>query len=245
MDLRTGRIKWSYQTTKNDAWNAGCVMTGETACPQENGPDNDLGAATILATAKDGRQYVLAGSKSGWAFAVDPDTGKLQWKTKVGRGGIVAGIYFGMAVRGDSLFVPINDAEDGRHYDEAPKPGLYALDLHTGKYLWSSPTDPATCKDRGGLCAAGIAAPVTVTDDLVLVGGSDGQLRFYSADSGRVVWQYDTLQEVKTVGGGMARGGSLGGSAGLIAYDGIVIAESGYGFAGRIPGNVMLVFGTH
>jgi polyvinyl alcohol dehydrogenase (cytochrome) len=58
------------------------------------------------------------------------------------------------------------------------------------------------------------------------------------------VWQYDTLQEVKTVGGGMARGGSLGGSAGLIAYDGMVIAESGYGFAGRIPGNVMLVFGT-
>jgi hypothetical protein len=30
----------------------------------------------------------------------------------------------------------------------------------------------------------------------------------------------------------------------LIAYHGTVIAESGYGFAGRMPGNLMLVFGA-
>jgi len=94
------------------------------------------------------------------------------------------------------------------------------------------------------LCAPGIAAPVTVADDLVLSGASDGWLRFYGADSGKVLWQYDTMQDTETVSGGTARGGSMGGGAGLIAYHGTVIAESGYGFAGRMPGNLMLVFGA-
>jgi polyvinyl alcohol dehydrogenase (cytochrome) len=220
------------------------VTTGATACPTESGPDYDFGAATILATAGDGRQFVVAASKSGWVYALDPDHGKLVWKTKVGRGGILAGVYFGMATRGDTLFVPINDAPDGRHYDEPARPGLYALDLSTGRYRWKAPTDESVCENRGPLCAPGIAAPVTVADDVVLSGASDGWLRLYSAVSGKVLWQYDTMQDTNTVGGGTARGGSMGGGAGLIAYHGTLIAESGYGFAGRMPGNLMLVFGV-
>jgi polyvinyl alcohol dehydrogenase (cytochrome) len=42
----------------------------------------------------------------------------------------------------------------------------------------------------------------------------------------------------------MASGGSIGGGAGPIAYRGNLIVESGYGFSGRIPGNLMLVFGV-
>ena len=245
MDLSSGKIKWSYQARTQDAWNAGCLMSGVTACPTQSGPDYDFGAATILATASDGRQFVLAGAKSGWVYALDPDNGRLVWKTKVGRGGIVAGIYFGMATRGDTVFVPINDAPDGRQYDESAKPGLYALDLRTGQYRWKAPTGDSVCENRGPLCAPGIAAPVTVADDLVLSGASDGWLRFYGADSGKVLWQYDTMQDTGTVGGGTARGGSMGGGAGLIAYHGTVIAESGYGFAGRMPGNLLLVFGAN
>jgi polyvinyl alcohol dehydrogenase (cytochrome) len=244
LELASGKVKWSYQARARDAWNAGCVMSGTTACPVPSGPDYDFGAATILATGSDGRQFVLAAAKSGWVYALDPDFGTLVWKTKVGRGGIVAGVYFGMATRGDTVFVPINDAPDGRHYEESAKPGLYALDLYTGAYRWKAPTADEACENRGALCAPGIAAPVTVADDLVLSGASDGRLRFYSADSGKLLWQYDTMQDTKTVGGGTARGGSMGGGAGVIAYHGTVIVESGYGFAGRIPGNLMLVFGT-
>jgi polyvinyl alcohol dehydrogenase (cytochrome) len=244
MDLKTGTIKWAYQATAGDAWNAGCVMPGVTACPKHGGPDYDFGAATIMAATRDGREVILAGQKSGWVYAIDADTGKLVWKTKVGRGGILAGVYFGMASHGDRLFVPVHDAPDGRHYDEAAKPGLYALDIETGKYLWKAPTPDSVCDGRGGLCAPGIGGSITAVDDLVFAGAGDGRLRAYAADSGRVLWQTDTMAAVTTVGGGTASGGSIGGGAGPIAYRGNLIVASGYGFSGRIPGNLMLVFGV-
>jgi polyvinyl alcohol dehydrogenase (cytochrome) len=243
MDLKSGTIKWAYQATAGDAWNAGCVMPGVTACPKHGGPDYDFGAATIMASTRGG-QVILAGQKSGWVYSVDADTGKLVWKTKVGRGGILAGVYFGMASHGERLFVPIHDAPDGRHYEEAAQPGLYALDIETGKYLWKAATPESVCEGRGGLCAPGIGGSITAVADLVFAGAGDGRLRAYAADSGRVLWQTDTLPAVRTVGGGTASGGSIGGGAGPIAYRGDLIVESGYGFSGRIPGNLMLVFGV-
>jgi polyvinyl alcohol dehydrogenase (cytochrome) len=245
MNLKTGQIKWSFQARANDAWNAGCAMTGATACPKGSGPDYDFGAAAILATAKDGRQYVLAGQKSGEVYAINPDNGKLVWRTKVGRGGIMAGVYFGMASHGDSVYAPINDATDGRHYDEPAKPGLYALDIHSGQYLWKAPIADSVCENRGALCGPGIAAPATVTDELVFTGGGDGQVRIFAADSGRILWQFDTLKDFDTVSGAQAKGGSIGGGAGPIAYGGNLIVESGYGFSGRMPGNLLLMFGLN
>jgi polyvinyl alcohol dehydrogenase (cytochrome) len=84
-----------------------------------------------------------------------------------------------------------------------------------------------------------------VTDDLVLTGGGDGQVRIYAPDSGRILWQFDTLKEFATINGAKAKGGSIGGGAGPIAYGGNLIVESGYGFSGRMPGNLLLVFGIN
>jgi len=244
MDLRTGKIKWVYQALELDAWNGGCAQKGVTACPKENGPDFDFGAAAILATAKNGHQFVLAGQKSGEVYALEPATGKLVWKTRIGHGGILAGVYFGMATTGNAVFVPIHDAPDGRQYALPAQPGLFALDLFTGKNLWQAPMSADVCKDRGPLCAPGINAAVTATDDLVFAGASDGRLRIHDAATGNILWQYDTTPSVKTIGGGVAHGGSMGGGAGPIPYQGDLIVESGYGFAGRMPGNVLLVFGV-
>jgi polyvinyl alcohol dehydrogenase (cytochrome) len=242
MRLDTGRIVWSYQATRHDAWNVGCMLKDKPNCPRENGPDHDFGTAAILATDTRGRARVFAGQKSGWVYAVDPANGRLLWKTRVGRGGLMGGVYFGLATRGDQLFVPVNDATDGSEHDEAAKPGLYALDVGTGKELWAAPIGAQACKDRGTQCAPGIAAPVTATDDLVFTGAGDGRIRVYSTQSGQKLWQYDTTPSVVTVGGGSAHGGSVGGGAGPVVQGGTLIVESGYGFAGRIPGNVMLVF---
>jgi polyvinyl alcohol dehydrogenase (cytochrome) len=140
------------------------------------------------------------------------------------------------------LFVPVNDVADGGAHDEEAKPGLYALDVATGKVLWAAPIRAEICKDRGVECAPGIAAPVTATDDLVLTGAGDGRIRIFSARSGEKLWQYDTTPSVLTVSGGSAHGGSIGGGAGPVVQDGTLVVESGYGYAGRIPGNVMLVF---
>jgi polyvinyl alcohol dehydrogenase (cytochrome) len=243
MDLDTGRIRWAYQATANDAWNGTCSLPDKQHCPEEDGPDFDFGAAAMLATARDGRQYVLAGQKSGAVYALDPDSGKLIWTNRVGRGGILAGVYFGMATHGDRVYVPINDAPDGRTYAEPAKPGLYALDLHTGKTLWAAPASDRSCVGRAAQCAPGLAAAITATDDLVFAGAGDGWLRAYDAHTGKVIWQYDTMRDTPTVGGGTAKGGSMGGGAGPIVHDGRLIMPSGYGFAGRMPGNVLLVFG--
>jgi polyvinyl alcohol dehydrogenase (cytochrome) len=242
MRLDTGKIAWSYQATRHDAWNVGCMLKGKPNCPREDGPDHDFGTAAILAADTGGRERVIAGQKSGWVHAVDPDTGHLLWKTRVGRGGLMGGVYFGLATRGDMLFVPVNDVPDGGVHDEPAKPGLYALDVRDGHVLWQAPTDADACKAHGAQCAPGIAAPVTAAGDLVVTGAGDGELRVYSARSGEKLWQYDTAQSVLTVGGGSAQGGSIGGGAGPLVLGGTLIVESGYGFAGRMPGNVMLVF---
>jgi polyvinyl alcohol dehydrogenase (cytochrome) len=63
-----------------------------------------------------------------------------------------------------------------------------------------------------------------------------------SAADGRVVWQYDTVREYKTVNGVEAKGGSMG-AAGPTAAGGMLFAPSGYiGVKSGLPGNVLLAF---
>jgi polyvinyl alcohol dehydrogenase (cytochrome) len=241
LDLATGKVKWVHQAVSNDGWNASCSVPDKALCPQEDGPDYDFGAATMITKASDGRDIVLGGEKSGDVLALDPDDGHQLWKTKVGRGGILAGIYFGMAASGDSVFVPISDMDDGRKYQQPAQPGLYALNLLTGEFLWKAPASPTACEGRKS-CSPGIAAAITATPDLVLTGASDGWLRIYDSASGKVLWQFDTVQSFNTVGGGTGMGGAIGGGAAPIAYHGTLIAPSGYGFANQRQGNVLLVF---
>jgi polyvinyl alcohol dehydrogenase (cytochrome) len=77
----------------------------------------------------------------------------------------------------------------------------------------------------------------------VLAGHMDGRLRAYDSATGKVLWQYDATQEVVTVDGTRAHGGSFGGGAGPIVQDGMLFASSGYGMYFHMPGNVLLAFG--
>jgi polyvinyl alcohol dehydrogenase (cytochrome) len=242
LDLTSGRMKWVFQTRPHDAWNVACGTADRTLCPSDEGPDYDIGAGTILATAGDGRDYVLAGSKSGDVYAIDADTGKLRWDVKVGRGGVQAGVYFGMAVAGDRVFVPVSDADDHRSHAEAARPGLYALDLRNGRYLWKQPDTGAGCNADRPLCMPGVAAPVTVSGDLLLEGGTDGWLHIRDARTGAIVWRYDMTTPVTAVGGAIAKGGALFGGAAPLAYHGLLIVPSGDNFTGKMPGNALLVF---
>jgi outer membrane protein assembly factor BamB len=102
----------------------GVRLGHDDMCPKPEGPDFDFAAATILATASDGRDFILAAQKSGFAYAIDPDSGKLIWKTRVGRGGSSGGIEFALAASSDSVFVGVNDFDDGHtKYEEAARPG--------------------------------------------------------------------------------------------------------------------------
>lgn len=241
LDLKTGAIRWAWQARPADAWNTACEEHDTSNCPEEKGPDFDFGAGTVLARGANGKDYVIAGQKSGVAYALDPATGKLAWKQQVGRGGVVGGIHFGMAAVNGRIFVPVSDVPDGKSYDMAPNPGLFALDIATGAYVWKAPATADVCKGKP-FCHPGYSAAITATPQLVAAGGNDGHVRLYDAASGKVVWDVDTTAEVTTVNGTRAHGGSMSGGAAPIFWKGKLLINSGYGFAGKMPGNVMLVY---
>jgi polyvinyl alcohol dehydrogenase (cytochrome) len=240
-DLTTGEMNWVFQATAGDAWNTACGAENPTNCPVEDGPDYDFGAGVLLAQDEHGRDYVVGGQKSGVVHALEPETGELLWQTKVGRGGIHAGVYFGMAAEGGRLYVPISDTPDGREYPEPARPGLYALDLKNGEYLWKMPS-PNICREDQKFCNPGYPQSITTTPEIVIAGSNDGHLRIFDTETGKILWDYDTDTEFPAVGGGTAQGGSFGGGAGPLAYQGKLILNSGYGFAGKMPGNALLVF---
>ena len=244
-DLNTGKMLWSRQKTAGDAWNVACMLKDNPNCPVEDGPDFDFGASTIVARGADGQALLLAGQKSGDVYALDlARNGAKVWGTKVGRGGIQGGVHFGMALDGQRLFVPITDmsnpeAETNLHA-VASKAGLYALDVTTGKFLWSTPADNV-CNGRP-FCEPGISAAITSMPGAVLAGHMDGRLRAYDSATGQVIWEFDATQTFRTTDGGSAHGGSFGGGAGPIVQDGMLFAASGYGMYFHMPGNVLLAF---
>jgi polyvinyl alcohol dehydrogenase (cytochrome) len=242
MDLASGAVKWVYQGLAGDAMNLACLAADKTNCPKENGPDLDFGGAgAMLVTLPAGRQLVIAGQKSGDVHALDPDTGKLVWRVKPGRGGMMGGIHFGMAANQETVFVPVNDAPDGLNYPDPPRPGVYGLSLSNGKMLWSAPADEASCAGVQH-CTVGYSQAITATPDLVFAGSDNGWLRVFDSHSGALLWQVDTKKVVKTVTGEEKAGGSFGGGAGPVVYRGMLLLSSGYSLAGQTPGNLLLAF---
>ena len=240
LDVDTGHIVWSHQVTDHDAWTTGCMLHGKPNCPEEDGPDYDFGAAPILTQGSDGKAYLLAGQKSGIVYGLDPVTGKLRWKTKVGRGGASGGVHFGMSAQDGRLFVPVTDMGEGGPGTGPAKPGLNALDIATGRILWRFQS--GVCQGKPRCANDGFGSVPTAVGRQVLVGGNDGRLRALDVKTGAVVWEYDTNQTVVTVNGVSAHGGAMAGGHGPIAYKGMVYMPSGYGFAGQAPGNVLLAF---
>lgn len=48
-----------------------------------------------------------------------------------------------------------------------------------------------------------------ITPGVVFSGGADGMLRALSTEDGRLLWQFDTVQQFQTVNGVQAKGGSM------------------------------------
>jgi len=246
LDLKTGRERWHRQLTLGDIWNFGCIVqAGKVNCPGEGGPDVDFGAHTVIAHTARG-DVVLAGQKSGVAYGLDPANGEVLWQTRVGRGGATGGIHFGLAARNGTVFVPVNDIPDPNVDDFPLSPGIYALDAATGERRWAAPASEATCAGRPRPeCMPGLGAGVSTTSRLVLTGAADGHLRIYDATNGKVLWDMDTWREFEGLGGIAGHGGSIAGAPAPVLWHGELFVASGYGFANRQPGNVMLAFTVH
>ena len=122
-------------------------------------PRWDFGARDFnRRTLPSGGDILIAAQKNGWLFGLDPDHGRLLWKTRVGRGGIQGGIHFGVAVEGTRIYAGISDMKDehtGRTSKETPRPGITAVDAASGKVIWTTPATDV-CAGRA-FCDSGIS----------------------------------------------------------------------------------------
>jgi len=244
VDAASGDVQWHRQFTANDAYTAACnnIELNHPNCPKPTGPDVDFGAPTLLVHAPSGRQLLIAGQKSAEVHAMDPDTGEVIWSRRVGRGGIIGGVHWGLAANESLglLFVPISDkALEGFPSPGDPAPGLYALDIETGEQRWAY-SRASRCDETE--CVFGLSAAVTAANDVVVIGGMDGMLEVLDANSGTVVWSHDAWREYDAVNGVATQGGAFDTHGAFLADD-LLFVVAGYGYVGRQRGgNALLVF---
>ena len=238
LNMETGRIEWARQMLANDVYNTSCGITAdELNCPVERGPDYDFASPPILRTLRNGRSVLAAGQKSGVVHGLDPDhSGALLWQTRVGRGGYVGGIQWGMGADAATLYVPVSDMDLGGNALQGG--GLHALNLETGTHIWNAAPPVPPCVGTPG-CSQAQSAAVTVIPGVIFSGSSDGHIRAYSSAEGSILWEFNTAREFDTVNGERGYGGSLNGS-GVMVVDGMLFVTSGY-YIG-MPGNILLAF---
>jgi polyvinyl alcohol dehydrogenase (cytochrome) len=248
LDLKTGAIKWRRQVTEHDNFVMGCGPTSQSGnCPTPMGPDYDFGATPVLMTLKNGHQVLVAGQKSGIAYGIDPDSGKVLWKTQLGNGSALGGIEWGIGANDTHVFIPVSDLgllfSEGRPGSPPPKPGLNALDPATGAVVWSTPAPKAACvyasdKGKPSHCARSPSAAPAIIPGFVFEGALDGWFRAYDAKTGKIVWEdsttsrtYDTVNGIKS-----QPGGGIDGMGPTIA-GGMVFITSGNNGAARVGSN--------
>jgi polyvinyl alcohol dehydrogenase (cytochrome) len=243
LELKTGRIVWSKQVTPGDVFSGACTRG---KCP---GPDHDFGSSVLLEKLPDGHDVLLAGQKSGVVYALDPDRkGEILWQTRVGKGGTNGGVQWGMASDGQKVYAAVSDLvrkapagtviQVGLPPDPTQGGGLTALRISNGDKAWYAP--PAPCGTKAA-CSPAQPAAVTAIPGAVFSGSVDGHLRAFSAEDGRVLWDFDTAREYQTANGIPGKGGSLDG-AGPVVAGGMLFVNSGYARNGGTPGNVLLAF---
>ena len=78
-------------------------------------------------------------------------------------------------------------------------------------------------------------------DGVLITGTIDGRLLALDADSGDVLFEFDTVREYATVNGVQGIGGAID-AHGIAAGAGLLLVNSGYGRVGGTSGNVLLAF---
>lgn len=230
LDLKTGRIAWTFQGSGGDAWLGGCQSESKKNpenCPDPTGPDYDFSSGVMLARLAGGRELIIAGQKSGAVWALDPDLkGAVVWRTSLAKTAVDARgeIIWGGATDGSSAYFGLTSG------------GFAAVELADGKVRWRQTVDPAQGRIRGH------GGAVSLIPGAILSGGWDGVVRAVSTQDGSVLWAYDTVRDFKTVNGVPAKGGSMG-APGPIAADGTIYVGSGIvGVQNGLAGNALLAF---
>ena len=239
-ELATGKIRWVNQVLPNDNFIMNCRQPGQGNCPEKAGPDFDFGSSTILRKLPNGKDVLLAGNKAGILFALDPDNaGKKLWETKLGAGTALGGIEWGFTADTANVFVPIADPPIGT---ATRTPGLAAVKIASGEKLWFTPAPVVKCAWGATRCSNAQSQAATSIPGIVFSGTSDGHLRAYAMNDGKIVWDADTAAAgYDGINGKPAKGGAVDGGGVTIA-NGIVYLNAGFGGVIGMPGNALLAF---
>lgn len=262
VSLINGSFNWVKQITKDDVTNISCYTQDLANCPSipsTKAPDHDFASSPIIAKLSNNKKIIIAGQKSGVVTAVEPDdNGNILWQTKIGKGGNLGGIQYGMAYLNDTIYAAVADTTihsksdtkldkhqqgiDGWYLLSAVGGGMYAIDASTGKLKWATPHPGC---NTGGTsqtgCSRSQSAAVTVINDVVFSGGLDGHLRAYDTQSGKIIWDMNTNLKIKGNNGAIVIGGSFDGP-GPVIVNGVLYVNSGYQMFGGYPGNALFAF---
>lgn len=231
VDMKTGKVLWHYQAQAGDAFLGGCSGPDKTDnCPSENGPDLDIGNSPVLRDLPGGKSIVVAGTKDGKLFALDPDKkGAIVWQARVADNPPgtplfrLSGIVWGGAFD-----------EKAAYYGQTGG-GITAIQLTTGEKLWHKDLAEPSKRVNNGAAA-------TVMPGVVFIAGTDGKLHALASADGSEIWSYDTNRSFDTVNKAEAKGGAIA-SIGPSIANGMLFIGSGYGVVGGNTGNVLLAFG--
>jgi len=183
----TGEIAWSRSFSPEDVWNIGIK--------QKRGQDADVGGAPNLFTV-DGRDAVGVGDKAGRYHALDGDTGRPIWSTKLTEASHLGGVMVAAAAGDGVIFVNSNVfANDSNLADPRNTSVTFALNARDGSVRWRRP-----------LPAPAFGA-VTLANGVVYHGTIDGTACALDAATGEVLWSHKPGADI--AGGFAVSGGTL------------------------------------
>jgi polyvinyl alcohol dehydrogenase (cytochrome) len=126
------------------------------------------------------------GQKSGAYWALNPDSGKVLWATKVGPGSTLGGIEWGTATDGSRIYVAITNSSHITFSLPGGPPtsaGTWAaLDAATGRMVWQI-ADPKGAIDMGSL---------SVANGVLYAPSFSGFVYGLEALTGKILFQFDT-----------------------------------------------------
>ena len=166
-----------------------------------------------------------AGQKSGQYWALDPDTGAVEWVTQAGPGGTAGGLQWGSAVDGKRVYTA--------NANSNAVPWTLPGGATTTNGVWSgidAVDRPAAVADARRRIGGGTSGPVTTANGVVFGCSLDPQGHMYALNgaTGAVLWSF-------------ASGGSC--LSGAAISDGTLYWGSGYSnFGFGTPNNKLYAF---
>jgi polyvinyl alcohol dehydrogenase (cytochrome) len=167
LHYETGELAWSRQFTYPDVFSNGFPV----------GKDADVGASPNLWTS-DGEDLVGAGDKGGTFHALDRDTGKVVWETKLTPGSFLGG-QIGSSAFVDEKLVATSIIGDPETNSPTDATKVFALDPASGEIAWT--------KELPGK----VFAPVSAVPGVAFIGTDRAKMVAVDTDTGDTLWSHD------------------------------------------------------